>query len=379
MVRLVRWIGILALVLVAGCGKKEAKVVKPSAFNGDEVAVWVDQTGITAGQIQREASRLFSHVPKDTPADQIPAIQAKLLQQAVDNLVVRQLVRGEMERSGVIITREEIEKGKKDLEAALGPGGSLSVLLASANVPVEEMEMNLQLDLFKNKMIKDRLKEAVDAVTEDAVKAYYDANPKEFTQPAGRLASHILVRVPENADEATRTAARAKAEGIRKELLEGADFAKLASEVSDCISRSRGGDLGVIPRGREAKSFEDAVYSQPIGEIGEVVESPVGFHIIKVTGEQEEKLIPFDQVKDRLANVLKVQAQQKVTTEYITGLRNKATIKLAGPLAAADAAKTTAQSGSDAVAGVPAEVPVTDPGAPVATAPVTAPAPAAVP
>ena len=372
MTQFIRWMVILAVALAMGCGKKAVKEVKPTATLGKEVVVWVDQAGITGAQVQQEASRLFSKVPKDTPPEQIPVIQARLLQQAIDNLVVRQLVRGEMERSGVVITREEIEKGKKDLESALGPGGSLSILLAQANVSMEEMEMNLQLDLFKNKMIKDKLKTAVDGVTEETAKAYYDANPKEFTLPAGRLASHILVRVPANADEAVRTEARAKAEAIRKDLLDGADFAKLAAEKSDCISRSRGGELGVIPRGREAKSFEDAVYGQAIGEIGEVVESPVGFHVIKVTGEQEEKLLPFDEVKDRLINALKVQAQQKVTADYMEELKNKATIKLAGPLAAAaEAAKAEALKAGAAENSAPGVAPVTAP----VSAPATAPAP----
>ena len=365
MKRMLGWMVMAAAALaVAGCGKKEAQTVTPSPKLGEEVAVWVDQTGITGAQIQREASRLFSKVPKETPAEQIPAFQGRALQQAIENLVVRQLVRAEMDRSGVLITREEIEKGKQDLEKALGPGGSLTMLLADANVPMDELEMNLKLDLFKNKMIKDKLEAALAAVTDEAVKEFYDANPKEFTQPAGRLVSHILVRVPADASEAVKTDARAKAEGIRKTLLDGADFAKLAGEVSECLSRSRGGELGVIPRGREAKSFEDAVYGQEIGAIGEVVESPVGFHVIKVTGEQEEKLFPFDDVKERLSAVLKAQAQQKVTAEYITELKDKATIKLDGALAAASEAAKAAQAAEPVGADVvPAAAPVTAPAA----------------
>ena len=362
MTQFVRWIGAAALALAVGCGKKETQTVQPRTTMGAEVQVWVDQAGITGSQIQQEASRLFSHVPKNTPAEQIPAIQARLLQQAVDNLVVRQLVRGEMERSGVIITREEIEKGKQDLEKALGPGGSLAMLLADANVPMEEMEMNLTLDLFKNKVIKDKLQAAVDAVTEETAKAYYDEHAKEFTQPAGRTVSHILIRLPAGASDEVKTDARAKAEAIRQELLAGADFAALAGEKSECLSRSRGGDLGVIPRGREAKAFEDAVYGQEIGAIGEVVESPVGFHVIKVTGEQEEKLIPFDEVKDRLLNLLKGQAQQKVTADYIQELKSKATIKLDGALAAAASTSTApAAASAEAPAAVPAAAPVTAP------------------
>lgn len=360
----IRWIGILALaVAAAGCGKKEAQTVTPKTM-GSEVAVWVDQAGITGAQIQREASRLFSHVPKDVAPEQIPAIQARLLNQAVDNLVMRQLVRAEMERSGILISQEEIEKGKKDLEKALGPGGSLTMLLADANVPMEEMEMNLRLDIFKNKMTKDQLQTAVDAVTEEAAKAYYDGHAEEFTQPEGRLTSHILIRTKADADEAAKTDARAKAEGVRKALLEGADFEKLAGEVSECVSRSRGGALGVVPRGREAKSFEDAVYGQAIGDIGEVVESPVGFHVIKVTGEQEKKLIPFDDVKERLITALKVQAQQKVAADYIKGLREKSTIKLDGALAEAAAAAEKAAAAEPAVGAV-AEPSVTAPAASV--------------
>ena len=90
--------------------------------------------------------------------------------------------------------------------------------------------------------------------------------------------------------------------------------------------------------------------------------------MIKVTGEQEEKLFPFDDVKERLSAVLKAQAQQKVTAEYITELKDKATIKLDGTLAAA------AEAAKAAVAAAPAGADVVP-----APAPVTAPAPTAEP
>jgi hypothetical protein len=355
-----RLIMVVAMVWGAGCGKKSAQVVKPNLINPDDVAVWVDQSGITAGQVQREVNRLFAQVPANIPADQIPGIQARLVGEAVEGLIVRQLVRNEMERSKSIITREEIEKGKKDLEAALGPGGSLSVLLAETKLPMEEVEKNLQLDIFKNKMIKEQLDEALAGITEQAVREYYDAHPQEFTQPAGRLASHILLRVPQDATESVKADLRAKAEAIRQELLGGADFAQMAREKSECLSAERGGELGVIPRGREALSFEEAVYGQPFNEIGEVIETPVGFHIVKVTGEQEEKLIPFEEVKGRLTEVLKLQAHQQVTANFIRGLREKATIKLVGPLAeqAPAAPETPAEETAPAL---PPEAPVSVP------------------
>ncbi|NCA83077.1 MAG: hypothetical protein EOM72_10080 [Opitutae bacterium] len=364
----IRWIGMLALVLAAGCGKKEVQVVKPRPAQETDVAVWVDQVGITGGQIQREASRLFSNVPKNLPPDQIPEVQMRLLQQAVDNLVVRQLVKAEMDRSNVLISREEIEKGKQDLEKGLGEGHSLAMLIADVNLPMEDLEANLRLDLFKNKVLKDKVQAAIDAVTEEAAKTYYESHLEEFTQAKGRLASHILVRVPEGAAEAVKAERRAKAEGIRKALLEGADFAKLAGEASDCPSRARGGALGVVPRGREAPAFEEAVYGQVLGAIGEVVESPLGYHIVRATGDQEEKVFPYDEVKERLVILLKSQAQQKITAEYIQELKNKATIKLDGMLAAASAETEKAKAAApEASAAAPAaEAPAAEAPAPVA-------------
>ena len=292
-----------------------------------DVVVWVDQAGITSAEVQSEADRLFSRGPQDIPPDQIPAIKEKLQQQAEENLVVRQLVKAEMQGSGVAITQEEVEMGKQNMEKNLPEGTTLAMLIANANVSMEELESNLRLDLFKTKVLKTELDAAQADVTDEAVRIYYNGHLEEFTQPEGRLVSHILVRVPAEADETTKTELRTKAEGIRKELLGGADFAKLASEASDCPSRTRGGVLGVIPKGREAKSFEDAVYGQRVGEIGEVVESPVGYHVIKVTGEQEKKVVPLDEVRDRLKAILVSQAQQKAYTDYIEGLKDKATIR----------------------------------------------------
>ncbi|HPY62285.1 MAG TPA: hypothetical protein PLJ22_04000, partial [Kiritimatiellia bacterium] len=92
----------------------------------------------------------------------------------------------------------------------------------------------------------------------------------------------------------------------------------------------------------------------------EVIETPVGFHIVKVTGEQEEKLIPFEEVKGRLTEVLKLQAHQQVTANFIRGLREKATIKLVGPLAeqAPAAPETPAEETAPAL---PPEAPVSVP------------------
>ena len=86
-------------------------------------------------------------------------------------------------------------------------------------------------------------------------------------------ASHILVKTLE------------QAQLLQSKLSEGADFAVLAQENSQCPSKERGGELGMFGRGQMVKPFEDAAYSLEIGAVSEPVQTQFGWHLVKRTGE----------------------------------------------------------------------------------------------
>ena len=201
-------------VVLSGCGKKKAQVVTPSV-DPASVSIRVDQAVITHGQIQSEAMRLYQNVAQNVTEDQLPAVQQRLVYQAIENLLVRQLVRAEMERSDILISQEEVEQGKRALEQSLGAEHSLATLLAQSQLSAEGLEENLRLDLFKNKVLKDELAAARAGVTEEKVREFYDQHPERFTAPAGRVASHILVKVTAKYSAEEKAEARAKAEKIR--------------------------------------------------------------------------------------------------------------------------------------------------------------------
>jgi len=71
---------------------------------------------------------------------------------------------------------------------------------------------------------------------------------------------------------------------IAKQLQDGADFAALAHQHSDCGSAQSGGDLGGFGRGQMVKGFEDAAFALGVGDTSAVVETPFGYHIIHRTG-----------------------------------------------------------------------------------------------
>jgi len=147
---------------------------------------------------------------------------------------------------------------------------------------------------------------ALAAPSDDAVKAYYEAHREDrFTAPDEIRARHILIKLPPDADEKARAAARAKADDVLAKVKKGADFAKLAQQLSeDAGTASKGGDLGLFPRGKMVPAFDAAAFALEPGTVSEVVESPFGFHIIKVEEKVPAGAKPLDVVRQEIVDTL---------------------------------------------------------------------------
>lgn len=324
----------VAAALLAGCGKEKGAVVVPNTFDDSQIVIWVGETGIPQGMLRAEIGRLEKGIPPNLQEDALRAVRMQVLDRAIENIVMRTLVKTAYDRSGMVISREEIDTAKQAIFGNMKNDEALAIMLAENNMTIPQLEDNLKLDIFRNRTLQDKIDAAKDAVTEETAKAYYDEHlDREFTMPEGRMVSHILIRAPQDATEEARAEAKKKAEDVRKALLEGGDFASLARAVSECPSAQRGGDLGLMPAERKDDGpFNQAAFAQPVGEIGEVVESPVGYHVIKVTEEVERKVFPFEEVKDRLLAALKLQAQRGVGQAYVAQLKDEIGVRFDGPL-----------------------------------------------
>jgi parvulin-like peptidyl-prolyl isomerase len=170
----------------------------------------------------------------------------------------------------------------------------------------------------------------IPAVTDQATRDFYEKNKAQMQQPEQRHLRHILVRTQANASPADKQQARQKADGLRERLEAGEDFAKLAAESSDDPgSKGNGGDLGWIGRGQTVPTFEKAAYAltRP-DELSPVVESPFGYHIIQFVERKAPETVPYEQVKDRIALLLKQQQSQQQVAARIRELRDKAKVEI---------------------------------------------------
>ncbi|MFO7982279.1 MAG: SurA N-terminal domain-containing protein [Desulfuromonadales bacterium] len=137
------------------------------------------------------------------------------------------------------------------------------------------------------------------ALSEEDLQSYYQDNLDKFDVDEQVRASHILIKVDEDADEQIRREKKALAEEILARLQEGEDFSELARQFSeDSGSAASGGDIGLFARGTMTGPFEEAAFNLPVNEISEVVETRFGYHIIKVTEHVEAGVKPLTDVAD---------------------------------------------------------------------------------
>jgi len=146
-------------------------------------------------------------------------------------------------------------------------------------------------------------------VQESEIADYYDQHTADrFTRPEQVRARHILVQPAPGADDAAKAAARKKAEGLLTKVRGKADFAEVATKSSDDPgSASKGGDLGFFGRNSMTPAFEEVAFALEPGQISEVVDTPFGFHIIKVEERRQAGVQSLDEVRDQIVDTLRTE------------------------------------------------------------------------
>jgi peptidyl-prolyl cis-trans isomerase D len=140
----------------------------------------------------------------------------------------------------------------------------------------------------------------------DVEGAYERDRAARYTQPEQRRASHILFKGDRDARPEAVARIEAKARVVLKRARAGEDFAELAKRHSEDGSAGGGGDLSFFGRGQMVKEFEDAAWALPVGGVSDLVRSPFGLHIIKVTDSRPGRTVPLEEVRGALREQLQM-------------------------------------------------------------------------
>jgi peptidyl-prolyl cis-trans isomerase C len=248
--------------------------------------------------------------------------------QALQQAIVRELLSQEVARQKVAAEDAQVEQAYKEIRARFKDDKAWVDMLKGQGQDPESFRKELRIHFAIQALLAKVAAAAPTQATDQEAQAFYDSHPASFESGERVRASHILVRIPEGATAAAKDEARRKADALLQRVRAKEDFAALARQASqDPGSARNGGDLGAFGRRQMVPPFEQAAFALKPGEVSDIVETPFGFHIIKVTERIPARKLAFAEVKDRLKLEMVQQKRQEAQQSFVNSLRAKGKIE----------------------------------------------------
>ncbi len=293
---------------------------------GSAVVIDVDGSKLTQGQVETEIKRTMSVMKKQMPADRLEQAKENARKQVLSDFTAKTLLTNEVKRLNISASDAEVKEAEKQVKSDLPKGMTIEDLMKKNKITKEQMQEDLRFRIKISKLVMMQMS-GKPKPTDKEINEFYQKNRDKFKMPEAVHVRHILLAKAAGDDDKIKAEKRAKAEDLRRQLLAGANFAEIAKNNSDCPSKETGGDLGVFTRGEMVKQFENAAFSQEVNDVGPVVETEYGFHIIQVLERHAPKTLALDdRMKGNISTFMEQQKQQETFDAMLKKLRDKAKI-----------------------------------------------------
>lgn len=301
-----------------------AEPAKPVPAQLPDVVARVNGEAISKGDLETAVGALEARAGQPVPADQ----RDRVFRGALDQLIGYRLLQQEGRARKIAVSEAEIDARIGEIRSQFPTEAAFTQTLELRKMTLATLRADARDGLQIDTLLRNELA-AKTAVTAEQVTEFYEKNPSEFQQGERVRASHILIGVPENADPAVKEQARARAADVLKEVKTGNDFAALAKQYSnDPGSAPSGGDLGYFERGQMVGPFEQAAFSLAPAQTSELVESPFGYHIIRVADKQASRTVPLTEVRPQIQQYLEGQNRERQTQAFVDSLKAKGKVEI---------------------------------------------------
>jgi peptidyl-prolyl cis-trans isomerase SurA len=189
----------------------------------------------------------------------------------------------------------------------------------------EEYRKKIKEELKRQKLIDYEVKSRI-IIREEDIEEYYRKNKEEFRHEGG-IEIAVIFLEKKNSSE-SKEALRKKAEELIDKINNGADFGELARRYSDGPGAEEGGYLGRFDLKELDPLIREAVESTPEGEVGDLIERPNGFQIVKVISNRDKGILPLEEVRDAIYNILFRKEIDRRYASWIEELRENTYTKV---------------------------------------------------
>lgn len=273
-------------------------------------------------ELQRLMQFYSQHMTQEQIAQEMDVLREKAKQQAVGTALLLR----EARHKNTPIPDSEVEQAFAGMTSNAGGEEAFRSMLEQQGLDEDAIRSSIRMGKQVDRLVSE-LTAGIPEPTEKEIREHYETHRDDYCSRERICAQHILVK-PESDSEPDRQNVKQELIEIKQEFEAGSDFGDLAAAHSDCPSgQEAGGSLGWITRGSMVLEFEQALFSTETGKLSEIIETPLGYHIILSTDHEEPRPASFEESKETIRDLLSHSRKGKVISEYTDKLKTGVSIK----------------------------------------------------
>ena len=283
--------------------------------NGEKIERWEFDNAV-----KRMEARAGGPVPPDK--------RDEVLRGVLDQLVAYHLLAQESRARKLPVPDTDVDARLTEIRKSFPTEEAFKQGIAAQGLTIDQLKVQAKTSIEVAKVIDAEVNSKV-TVQDPEVKTFYDSNLERFKQGDSVHAAHILIGLPQNPTPEQKAEAKNRAAAVLKTVKAGGDFATLArANSSDQGSAQNGGDLGFFPKGQMTPAFEAAAFKLKPGTTSALVETPFGFHIIKVIERRGPRTAPFAEVSGQIKDFLTQGQREQKLEAFVEQVKAKGKIEI---------------------------------------------------
>lgn len=310
------------LIIILTCAAAEAEVV-------DRIAAVVNDDIITVAELDSA----FATYTRSIEAGFKGADKAAYLRQAreafLQQMINQMLIEQEAKKAGtgmasikdeevMDVISDMVAKNKMTLE-------DYTRKLAAEGHTLESAKKEIKNQMLRMRLLRREVQSKI-IVTNEEIGEYYDKHRQDYEGKEAARLKQIFLPAPADRPAAEKEKAGAFARQLRNRILQGESFDAIAAQYSKGPAAAQGGDIGFVEKGVIMPAVEKAAFSLSVGQLSDVIETDIGYHIIIVTDKRGAGLKPIAVVRDEIKTKIEDEKISRKYEEWITDLRRKSFI-----------------------------------------------------
>lgn len=244
----------------------------------------------------KQAQALFSTSPERLTSEQ----RARVERVVTEQRRIETRILGSRQATHVVVTADAIERSVAEIAGRFASEAEFVLDLARHGMSLQDLHDEIEREQ-RVEAVLEMVSAKVVPVSNLEVKLFYRLHFERFRTQERRTLRHILVTINEGIGDNSRAEAQARLESIRELLERFPDrFAEQALRHSECPTAMQGGLLGQVQRGQLFPALEAAAFAMRPGELSNLLESPLGIHLVRCENIQPTGIVPLATVRDRI-------------------------------------------------------------------------------